>query len=190
MGRLVVASAHGRFQPLHKGHMEYLLAAKAECDFLWIGITQYNIRSLLDNPVDHRRTRPQDNPLTYFERVQLIMDALVEEGVRREEFGTLPFPIEAPEQLSDFLSTDLVVFTTVYDDWNRHKIRVLEAAGYEVRVLWEREHKEYRGSEVRHGIRHGGTDWHDLVPAATIRAADRLGLHERLSRLTTQDPSG
>lgn len=30
---------HGRFQPLHLKHMEYILAAKMRCQKLYIGIT-------------------------------------------------------------------------------------------------------------------------------------------------------
>ena len=178
--RFDVGSAHGRFQPLHKGHMEYLLAAKERCDHLWVGITQYNVRSLSDNPVDPHRTRPQDNPLTYFERVQIIREAFAEEGITEEQFGILPFPIETPQLLRDFLSTDVPVFTTVYDDWNRHKIRVLREAGYEVITLWERDEKEYKGTEVREKIMNGDPSWEGLVPPATVRAVRAYNVRERL----------
>jgi len=36
-------SAHGRFQPFHNGHLEYVLAAQKQSDFLWIGITKFDI---------------------------------------------------------------------------------------------------------------------------------------------------
>lgn len=188
MTRLAVASAHGRFQPLHLGHMKYLKAAKAKCNFLWVGITQYDIRDLQDNPVDHHRTSPQDNPLTYFERVEIITEALRDEGVGKGEFGVIPFPIEAPSRLCDFLSTDVPVFTTILDEWNEHKIKVLHQAGYDVRVLYEcRHHILYRGSKVRDGIRSGGIQWHKLVPSATIRAVERCELRERLLMLNCQN---
>ncbi len=34
---------HGRFQPFHNGHLEYVLAAQSRCAFLWVGITKYDI---------------------------------------------------------------------------------------------------------------------------------------------------
>jgi len=36
-------SIHGRFQPFHNEHLDYVLRALDRCDFLWIGITQYDI---------------------------------------------------------------------------------------------------------------------------------------------------
>ena len=34
-----IGVVHGRFQPLHLKHMEYILAAKMRCRKLYIGIT-------------------------------------------------------------------------------------------------------------------------------------------------------
>jgi len=183
MARVPVGSAHGRFQPLHKGHMEYLIAAKERCDFLWIGITQVNIRSLLDSPPAPHRALPQDNPMTYFERACVVSEALVHEGVGSGELGILPFPIETPEVLGDFLPTHIPVFTTIYDEWNRHKVKVLKEAGYQIIVLWERDYKQYRGSEVRAKILEGDDTWRDMVPRATERAVTAYNLRQRLINL-------
>jgi len=183
MARIGVGSAHGRFQPLHKGHMEYLVAAKEQCDFLWVGITQFNIRSLLQSPAAPHRALPQDNPLTYFERVRMVSEALSDEGIGTSDFGIVPFPIEAPDLLHDFLPADIPVFTTIYDEWNRHKVRVLLEVGYQVFVLWERDFKQYRGSEVRAKILDGDDGWRDMVPKATERAVAAYDLRERLIRL-------
>ena len=40
---------HGRFQPFHLGHLEYLAGAASEADEVWVGIT---------NP-DPTRVRPE-----------------------------------------------------------------------------------------------------------------------------------
>jgi cytidyltransferase-like protein len=63
--RFPQASAHGRFQPFHNGHLEYILAAKERCDFLWIGITKFEI--FTTTPLGRQRERPENNSLTYFE---------------------------------------------------------------------------------------------------------------------------
>lgn len=34
-----IGVVHGRFQPLHLKHMEYILAAKVRCRKLYIGVT-------------------------------------------------------------------------------------------------------------------------------------------------------
>ena len=39
-----VGVIHGRFQGLHLAHMEYLLAGKSRCRFMYIGITNPDLR--------------------------------------------------------------------------------------------------------------------------------------------------
>src|SRR6266516_1983774 len=130
---LPFASAHGRFQPLHNQHLEYLLAAKQLCEFLWIGITMPDITPLHLNPLGRHRERPDANPLTYFERISMISDTLVDIGVAYDAFGFVPFPIETPVSLANYLPIHIPCFTTICEQWNREKIAVLEGLGYTVR---------------------------------------------------------
>jgi cytidyltransferase-like protein len=180
-------SAHGRFQPLHKGHLEYLLGAKAQCDFLWIGVTQYVIEHLAKTPVDEHRSEPTNNPLTFFERSAIIRKAMTQAGVNESEFAIIPFPIETPEVLHEFLPVDIPIFTTIYDDWNRHKVKELQKYGYQVVVLWEREHKDFVGLDVREKILAGDKGWEALVPRATVELTKEYDLRSRLRRLKNQE---
>jgi nicotinamide-nucleotide adenylyltransferase len=173
---------HGRFQPFHNGHLEYVLAAKGECEFLWIGITMFDTTPHGLSPLGLPREHPQNNPLTYFERISVIAEALKETGASRDSFGFIPFPIETPENLSLFLPTDIACFTTVCEPWNEKKIEVLTAAGYPVRVLWKKD-KTVSGSNIRDRIMAGDPTWRELVPASTARAVDRLNIAERLREL-------
>jgi nicotinamide mononucleotide adenylyltransferase len=68
-------SVHGRFQPFHNEHLEYLLAAHRLCTFLWIGITKYDLDNEV-SPLGRDREKPENNPLSYFERVSIITEAL------------------------------------------------------------------------------------------------------------------
>lgn len=181
-----MGSAHGRFQPLHKGHLEYLLAAKERCDFLWVGITQFDVHDLKPSPKDRHREDPANNPLTYDERVEIVTEALMDEGIRRNEFKIIKFPVESPEILNEVLPINIPIFTTVYDDWNRYKIEALRKRGYKVIVLWERKEKVFDGIEVRRLIREGDPKWRELVPPATIRALERYNIQGRLERLIKQ----
>ena len=180
MSRMPVASVHGRFQPLHSAHLEYILAAKAKCAFLWIGLTKYQPNQL--SPLGGHRERQEANPLTYFERAQIIAEALADAGVSSLEFAFTPFPIETPDMLSNFLPTSIPCFTTICEQWNRDKIGLLEECGYQVHILWERP-KTTSASDIRRKIVEGGTDWKHLVPAATARAVERLDLRSRLLHL-------
>jgi len=181
--KLAEASAHGRFQPFHNGHLEYVLAAKERCDFLWIGITKYETTPTGLSPLGLPRDHPQNNPLTYFERIQIIAAALEENGVPRSQFGFVPFPIETPENLHLFLPISVTCFTTVCEQWNEKKIEVLEAAGYQVEVLWRREPKTVSGSVIRKMILEGDPRWQEMVPKATAQAVESLNLAEKLKGL-------
>jgi nicotinamide mononucleotide adenylyltransferase len=163
--------------------MEYLMAAAGRCRFLWIGLTQYDIRHLRAVGGSEHRGRPDDNPLTYVERVEILSRALKDEGLKPERFAVHPFPLEEPEKLPDFLPLRIPIFTTVYDDWNRFKIEELRRIGFRVEVLWERETKVYAGSRVRALIEEGSTEWQRMVPPATKNAVATTDLRERLLQI-------
>lgn len=185
--RVVEASAHGRFQPFHNEHLEYVLAAQRLCDFLWIGITKYDVTSTDLNPLGAFRERPGNNPLTFFERARIIRDSLIEAGVPASSFGFVPFPIETPQRLHGFMETSVPCYTTICEQWNRDKIDVLKAHGYEVRVLWERRTKKITGAAIRNDIIAGKTSWRSMVPPATARAIEELDLRNRLLKLSRLD---
>jgi cytidyltransferase-like protein len=176
-------AVHGRFQPLHKGHLEYILAAKKLCKHLWVGITQIDFRSLKKSPADKHREKRFNNPLSYFERFQLIKEVLSDEGLDPLEYTISPFPIDSPDLLHDFLPITVPIFTTIYEEWNRFKIKLLQQKGYEVKVLYERDTKLYNGVEIRQSILTGDDSWKLKVPDATVRLVERLNLKDRLSNL-------
>lgn len=176
-------SVHGRFQPFHNGHLEYVLESQRRCSFLWIGITKYDIDTSELSPLGRSREKPENNPLTYHERLVMISEALVAQGIRREVFSFIPFPIEKPAKLPQFLPVSIPCFTTIYEEWNREKIQVLKSHGYEVIVLWERERKEISGGEIRDDMIRGGRRWKAMVPATTAELAQEFGLQKRLKKL-------
>jgi nicotinamide mononucleotide adenylyltransferase len=183
MSIATVGSVHGRFQPFHNEHLEYVIEAKKQCEFLWIGLTKYDISPSDSTPLGRARERPENNPLTYFERLNMIMESLVEAGVEKGTFGFVPFPIETPQRLPEFLPISVPCFTTVCEEWNREKIRILRGYGYNVIVLWERTKKIVTGGTIREDIISGGSAWRSMVPPGTMRAIERLNLRDRLIKL-------
>jgi nicotinamide mononucleotide adenylyltransferase len=113
----------------------------------------------------------------------MIGEALVAQGIRREAFAFIPFPIEKPAKLPQFLPVSVPCFTTIYEEWNREKIQVLKSHGYDVIVLWERERKEISGGEIRDDMLSGGTRWKGMVPPTTVKLAQEFVLQERLKKL-------
>lgn len=84
---------NGRFQVLHLKHMEYILAAKMRCRKLYIGLTNPDGRMTGDSVNDQNRSTKAANPLTYFERYEMIKGAMQEFKVPEQEYDILPFPI-------------------------------------------------------------------------------------------------
>jgi nicotinamide mononucleotide adenylyltransferase len=179
-------SVHGRFQPFHNGHLEYLEAALLRCEYLFVGITQFRRKHLVqvDASGAVHRALPVSNPLTFFERFRVATAVMRSLDVPADRYSVIPFPVEEPEELTDFLPSSVTVFTTTYDKWNEQKIDVLRTAGYHVVNLWTRSQKAVEGQEVRRLIVADDPHWRELVPAAVAAVLEDLNLAERLRALT------
>ena len=60
---------HGRFQPFHNGHLEYLRGALERCEELFVGITNPDLSHVRPEPEDPLRHLPESNPWSYVERL-------------------------------------------------------------------------------------------------------------------------
>lgn len=187
--RQPVASIHGRFQPFHLGHLEYALEAFKRYEHIYVGITQFRQRRLVqvEPGLAVHRAVPESNPLSYFERAVLIDSVLRNEGIEADRFEIVPFPIEDPTELPEFIGTGIPALTTTYDDWNLRKIELLRSVGYEVVNLWTRDRKQYVGSEVRDKLVAGDESWRSLVPGAVANLLDEWRIADRLRRLHGSD---
>jgi cytidyltransferase-like protein len=178
----------GRFQPLHLGHMEYLNAAKGRSSHLVIGITNPDNHALVYDPADPDRSRPDNNPFSYFDRQQMISASLVESGWDYESFSIVPASINRPQDMKSFLPPPActTAYITVYDEWGDKKAGRISSLGYAVDILWRREKNDRltRGTDVRDMIRSGNAAWRELVPRAVSRYLDESGWGELLSDRT------
>ena len=161
---------HGRFQMLHHGHMEYLLAGKKRCQRLIIGISNPDEGCTAFSAACPHRSEKDANPFSFFERYEMIRLAMLEAGVKREEFEIVPFPVNRPELLLQYVPQSAKFYVTVYDDWGREKLRMLQNLGCETEVMWERTDAERftSGTEVRRRMAEG-ENWRELVPESVYR---------------------
>ena len=134
----IIGVIHGRFQCLHNDHMKYLLEGKSRCDFLYVGITNFD-RSA---NVSDIRTLPESNPFSYVERADMLRGSLIEAGVSADSFTIIPFPIEDPERISEYAPRDAIYFITIYDDWGKKKLDVLSGLGLKTDVMWRKDISE------------------------------------------------
>jgi hypothetical protein len=174
---------HGRFQVLHNDHLKYLMAGKARCRHLVVGITNPDPVLTRMEDTDPHRSNPLANPLTYFERYLMVLACLESEGVDRHDFSVVPFPINLPELYKYYVPLDATFFLTIYDDWGRKKLERFRSLGLAVDILWERPctQKGISANEVR--LRMANNEpWEDLVPPSARRLMVSWGIPARLHR--------
>src|SRR5437588_6533525 len=164
---------HGRFQPFHNGHLEYLRGAAARSDEVFVGITNPDSRRVKEEPSDPLRHLPESNPFSYTERL-LMIEAVAED--ERIPVHVIPFPVNEPELWPAYVPHGVTQYLRLFSAWGGTKLERMRAAGYEVVVLDEGAEKEISGADVRAAMR-AGDDWESLVPAGVarvIRALERV----------------
>ena len=172
---------HGRFQILHNDHLKYLLAGKALCKHLIIGITNPDPCLTREDQADPNRSRSESNPLTYYERQFLIREALLAAGVSYQDFTIVPFPVNLPELYFCYVPRDAVFFVSIYDDWGRKKRDTFIRLGLKTHVLWEvsPDQKGISGSDIRTAMVKN-EPWEHLVPPSVARIIKRWDILSRL----------
>jgi nicotinamide mononucleotide adenylyltransferase len=181
--RVKVGSVHGRFQPFHNGHLDYVLQAFGRAEFVWVGLTQI-FRPQANEESAASRDNASANPLSFLDRSELVEAALVGAGVSRDRFRITPFPIENPQLLREFIPAECVCFTTLVNAWNDLKVKRLNDHGFQTEILDLSVPDNMRvtsGTEIRRLLRAGDPTWARFVPEAVAetiyaRLRDRFEL--------------
>ena len=163
----------GRFQPLHRGHLEVIRKVASECDNIIIGIGSAQM------------SHSCDNPFTAGERYLMISETLKSEGIAN--FSIVP--VEDLNRYSIWVSHVVSMcppFSIVYSN-NSVTRRLFEEAGYEVRDSPLYNRKEYSGTEVRRRMSEGG-DWESLVPGPVAKVIRDIDGVSRIRELTGESP--
>jgi len=164
---------HGRFQPFHNGHLEYLRAARDLCDSLIVGITNPDPATVREDPTSEHRHLPESNPFTYFERLLMVREVVRDEGVPSQRAIIIPFPVNLPERWRYYLPPHVVHYVRVFSRWEQAKVDRLREHGYRVEVLHPGIEKAIEASEVRRRMALG-EDWQSLVPPSVVRVIENL----------------
>ena len=177
---------HGRFQILHNDHVKFLMSGKKLCEHIIVGITNPDPSLTKDHESNPHRSTKLNNPLTYYERMLMIKETLLEKGLKLSEFSIVPFPINFPHLLKYYVPLDKVFFLSIYDDWGRQKKKYLESLGLNVYVLWEvaLEKKGISGQEVRKKMINDQS-WEQFVPKSVQNLIIEWNIIERLKNLNT-----
>ncbi len=164
---------HGRFQPFHNGHLEYLRGAAERSDEIFIGITNPDPARIKPEPSDPARHLPESNPYSYAERLLMVKAAAGDLGLDPARVHVIPFPVNEPELWPAYVPAGVTQYLRLFSEWGGTKLERMREAGYEVVILDEGTEKELSGVEVRAAIRDGG-DWEALVPLGVARVLHSL----------------
>lgn len=172
---------YGRFQIMHMKHIEYILAAKMKCRHLYIGITMPDDLHISDGDVTNYRLKKSANPMTYIERYEMIKECILDFRVPREEFDIVPFPIERPEYLKQYVPDQAVCFVNIYDEWTEQNAKMLNHRGFQTEVLRRKDssNKGVTGTQVRQRIL-AGEKWEQLVPRTVYQYVKEHGIDNRI----------
>ena len=170
---------HGRFQPFHLGHLEYVCEAMARSSMLVVGITGADPTQVRFEASEPERSEPAANPFTYHLRARMIRDALLDAGIPADETLIVPFPVHTPSLWSAYCPPDVVHYLRVFSPWGDTKVQRIRDEGFDAVDLATGRSKEFSASEVRERLRHGG-DWRSMVPRAVANVLDRHDAGARL----------
>lgn len=159
---------HGRFQPFHLGHREYLQLALERSEQLIVGITNPDPWQIAEEAESSHRHTDEANPFTFFERLQMVRNVLLDDAVPLERVLIIPFPVNLPDRWRYYIPPDVTHFVRVFSDWEQTKVDRLRAEGYRAEILSPGADKAFEATEVRRRL-DAGEDWAALVPPGTSR---------------------
>ena len=149
-----VGCVHGRFQPFHNEHLEYVSRAFELCRLLYVGIT-HSIPgcSQISETAPHRH-KEEANPLTYMSRMEMVLGALEEVGYDTRHVRIVPFPIESPGLITNYVPRNAIHLLSPCDEWQIEKYRSLTAAGYHAQFVIS-SRKGIQATSIRAHLRKG-----------------------------------
>jgi cytidyltransferase-like protein len=164
---------HGRFQPFHNGHLEYLRGATERSAEVFVGITNPDPARIRPEESDPLRHLPESNPFSYVERLLMVEAAAADLGLERGRVHVIPFPVNEPELWHAYVPRGVTQYLRLFSAWGGTKLERMREAGYEVVILDQGAEKEISGAEVREAMRTGG-GWESLVPPGVARVIRSL----------------
>ena len=173
MNRARRGMIHGRFQPFHLGHLDYLRGAAERSEEVFVGITNPDPTRIRPEPSDPLRHLPESNPWSYAERLLMVKAAAADIGLHSAHVHVIPFPVNEPELWPAYVPDGVTQYLRLFSEWGGTKLERLQEAGYEVVVLDRGAEKQISGADVRERLREGG-DWQSLVPPGVARVIREL----------------
>ncbi len=143
----------GRFQPLHKGHLELIKIAGKECERILIVIGSSNAE-----PDEH-------NPFDFSKRKQMIEDVLKENNISNFKiFGLDDIPDD--DKWVEHIEKNTQKFDIVYSG-DVQDLELFGNTGYKLKSIGRIGN--INATDIRKKIRANDESWKELVPGTVIK---------------------
>lgn len=164
----------GRFQPLHKGHVEAIKYIVGRVDELVIIIGSA------------QHSHSLDNPFTAGERFMMVRAALDEAGMDPSKYYLIPVP--DAEMHSAWVSEVISYSPPFHVVYSNEPLtsRLFKEFGIKVEKIPLFQREVYSATEVRRRML-AGEDWKEPLPQSVVEIVEEIGGIERLRELATTD---
>jgi len=169
---------HGRFQPFHNGHFDYLIRTlKLTQQRLIVGITNPYPELILKEATDDHRHLVDANPFTFYERYRMVSESfkflpsLINGDI---ELMIVPFPIHHKELWRFFIPPNTVQVMSIFENWDVEKKNRFVAYGFRVHEL--QCERIVSGESVRSNLKKwlNVDEISNLAPTGTINVLNEL----------------
>ncbi len=164
----------GRFQPFHLGHLDLVKQILSECDEVVIAITSSQFNYL------------EKDPFTASERIEMIYQALKEDGVDLSRCFIIP--IENQFNIAtwtSYLKSTLPQFDKVYSG-NEYVSMLLADTGIQVIKPKFLERERYNATRIRN-LMMEDQNWQSFVPPIVANVIKKINGVNRLKIISKSD---
>lgn len=160
---------HGRFQPFHIGHFDYLkMALNLVEECLVVGITNPSPELIKNEMTDNHRHLPEANRFTFFERLEMIHKSIFSSKEisfeQAKKVIITPFPIHDESLWRLYIPKDVTQIMSAFEEWDFEKEKRFKFYGFETFSLNCK--RITSGTTVREAI-DNQKNWKSLVPDGT-----------------------
>ncbi|MHA1917577.1 MAG: nicotinamide-nucleotide adenylyltransferase [Candidatus Ranarchaeia archaeon] len=164
----------GRFQPLHKGHIEIIKKILPQVDELIIGIgsAQYGLEKA--------------NPFTSGERMLMLKESMKELEIDPEKYWIIPIPdINNNALWVSHVISFCPKFSVVFSN-NPLVKQLFTNRGFSVKSIDFVKRRLYNSTKVRKRLG-DGKNWEELVPTSIVEILKNIKAEQRLNDLLSND---
>lgn len=160
----------GRFQPFHLGHLATVKYALDHVDLLYIIVGS------------SQKSHESRNPFTAGERIIMIRNALISEGVDPSRYLIIPIPDAVGHSVWTAFIDQVVPHYDVVFSNDRLTLQLFREKGVESVEAPLYERSQFSATEVRRRIMLG-EDWKSLVPKAVVKLVEEIQSKGRFNGL-------